>query len=741
MLLIALVTLVPFFMSVLGKSLFWPSKGNLEHSQSRMWEAMGKFSLRKPLWALLVLIILLVPFLGAYKNYISFNSLEEIGNKYNSVKAFNLIADGFGPGDSMPSTVVIQSQQPLNTKEGLAALEQVSREVANVNGVKSVRSATRPTGDPLSDLQVTNQAETLSSGISQGASGLNKIGSGLSDASGALSENAPKLKDAVKGADDLITGTKQLKSGVEQLGDGLSAIQAGLNSGSAGAADLTNGLKSVKQSADQLSAASSKLLSSYEQLSGGLTKLSAAYGAIADQQSSFASGLGGLQATFQSLGDKYPELQSDADYKAAMTSLAAIQNGAEKLAAQLTALNEQLNSVSGGISEANKGYKQAADGQAALAEGLAKLAQGIDSLQQGVSKAANGQNQILSKLPSITSGLDNLIDGQKQLQAGFTSLDAQLFQLTDGLKKSVDGLKNVSSGLGSAETYLSELADAPNKELTGWSIPDQALQDKDYQSALDTYLSKDRKTATLDIVFAGNPYDEKTLAQIPALNEAVERGLKGTSFEKATYAISGVTSTQHDLNTISSRDYSRTVILMLIGITIILLLLFRSIVIPLYLIGSLILTYYSSMAIAELIFVRILGHSGISWPVPFFSFVLLMALGVDYSIFLMDRFREYRHLPPSEAILLAMKNMGGVIMSAAVILGGTFAAMLPSGVLSLMQIATVVLSGLFLYALIILPIFIPIMVRTFGDANWWPFMNGQGKEKEHQSNRSNDINM
>ena len=164
-LLIALVTLVPFFMSVLGKSLFWPSKGNLEHSQSRMWEAMGKFSLRKPLWALLVLIILLVPFLSAYKNYISFNSLEEIGNKYNSVKAFNLIADGFGPGDSMPSTVVIQSQQPLNTKEGLAALEQVSREVANVNGVKSVRSATRPTGDPLSDLQVTNQAETLSSGL------------------------------------------------------------------------------------------------------------------------------------------------------------------------------------------------------------------------------------------------------------------------------------------------------------------------------------------------------------------------------------------------------------------------------------------------------------------------------------------------------------------------------------------------------------------------------------------------
>ena len=111
---------------------------------------------------------------------------------------------------------------------------------------------------------------------------------------------------------------------------------------------------------------------------------------------------------------------------------------------------------------------------------------------------------------------------------------------------------------------------------------------------------------------------------------------------------------------------------------------------------------------------------------PFFGFVLLVALGVDYSIFLMDRFREYRHLDPKEAILEAMRHMGAVIMSAAVILGGTFAAMLPSGVMSLLQIATMVLCGLFLYALVMLPLFIPVMVRVFGEANWWPFMRGEG---------------
>lgn len=98
-----------------------------------------------------------------------------------------------------------------------------------------------------------------------------------------------------------------------------------------------------------------------------------------------------------------------------------------------------------------------------------------------------------------------------------------------------------------------------------------------------------------------------------------------------------------------------------------------------------------------------------------------MALGVDYSIFLMERFNEYKTKDIQFAMTESMKNMGSVIMSAAVILAGTFAAMLPSGVLSLLQIATLVLTGLLLYALVVLPLFVPVMVKLFGSANWFPF--------------------
>jgi RND superfamily putative drug exporter len=117
---------------------------------------------------------------------------------------------------------------------------------------------------------------------------------------------------------------------------------------------------------------------------------------------------------------------------------------------------------------------------------------------------------------------------------------------------------------------------------------------------------------------------------------AVDRAVKDTKLENAEVAVGGITSANADLDTMSGQDYTRTVILMLVGISIVLIFLFRSIIMPVYLIGSLILTYYTSMAINEMIFVNILGYTGISWAVPFFAFVILVALGVDYSIFLMD---------------------------------------------------------------------------------------------------------
>ena len=102
---------------------------------------------------------------------------------------------------------------------------------------------------------------------------------------------------------------------------------------------------------------------------------------------------------------------------------------------------------------------------------------------------------------------------------------------------------------------------------------------------------------------------------------------------------------------------------------------------------------------------------------------MLVALGVDYSIFLLDRFREEAEsgLSVREAMRISMAKMGTVIITAAIILAGTFGAMMPSGVLSLMQIASIVVIGLLLYGLIVLPLLIPAITVSFDRGVWWPF--------------------
>ncbi|MDK8183125.1 MMPL family transporter [Paenibacillus sp. UMB4589-SE434] len=719
--LLALVTVVPFFMAVLGKKLFWPTKGSLEHKESRIWGAVGSFSLKRPLAAFLIVAAVTVPFLITYSGQVSFNSLEEIGDKYESVKAFNLISQSFDPGESMPTQVVIKTANPLKETEYMALAEKMSREIMKVDGVSSVRSLSRPAGDEIQDFKVAEQVKSLESGLKEGNKGINDIKSGLSEANSQLTKNEPQLKKAASSTDKLTDGTKQLTSGITQLQGGLSQIQKGIADGSMGAGQLKQALQQAKASAQQLAQAHEKLLQSYQQLGGGMVQMSNGLTQMQQQVEGAAKSLQGLEQHFTSLQSRYPELQQDPDYVTIHATVTQSGKGIGQLGAALGQVHSQMQQISGGMKQANDAYTQAAAGQRSLASGLDQLIAGISKLESGLNQAAAGQSQIIGKLPGIVHGLEQLQDGQNQIGQGFTQLTGQLTQLTNGLQKSVDGLSQISGGLHSANNYLQQVGSTADNELGGWFVPEEVVQNKEFKQALDLYLSADRKVMTLDVVFSVNPYGTKAIDSVKEVQAAVDRAVKNTKLEQSDIALGGVSSTFADLKQISGEDYTRTVALMLIGILLILILLFRSIVMPLYIIASLLLTFFTSMGITELVFTNILGYSGVTWATPFFGFVMLMALGVDYSIFLMDRFNENKHLSVKDAILFAMRNMGPVIISAVIILGGTFASFYPSGVLSMMQIATVVLSGLLLYTFLLLPFFVPVMAKMFGAANWWPF--------------------
>lgn len=723
LLLVALFTVVPFFMAVLGPKLFWPSKSKAEHGESKIWGVVGRFSLARPFIALLIVAAVCVPFLVTYDGELSYNSLEEISGDVNSIKAFNAIADSFGPGESMPTQVVIKNDEEMDSAEYIGLAEKISKELEKVDLVDTVRSVTRPTGEPIEDFFVAKQAETLEEGLGEGKEGIDKISEGLNEAGSELSKSEPELKKATNGINDLISGTSELQLGLKEIQSNLAKIENGIRQGTKGSDDIKAGLAQSKKGAEDLLAGYKELLGGYQNLHGNLQTITANYQKVGQGLSALSAGIAQANdGMYGYLENKYTDLSADDQYQKMKQTISGEQGLLKQLgglSANINELNAGLAKVTEGMAGANTGFEKAMGGQGGLASGLEQLIKGIEAQQAGFNQLANGQGQIIKNMPKVTDGLNSVNDGQKQLLAGFGDLGGQIGQLTDGLDQSAEGLNKVSEGLESAQDYLAGLSKSEN--MDGFYLPSEVLESEDFVQVFDTYMSKDRKVMTVDVIFKANPYSNKAINQVDEIKDAVERATKDTKLENAVVAVGGITSTNADLSKMSDQDYSRTVVLMLVGISIILVFLFRSIIMPVYIIGSLILTYFTSMAINEAVFVNMLGYSGISWAVPFFGFVILVALGVDYSIFLMDRFNEYKDLSVAEAMLLAMKKMGTVIISAAVILGGTFAAMMPSGMLSLLQIAAIIIVGLFLYAFIMLPLFIPVMVKNFGAANWWPF--------------------
>ncbi|GIN89340.1 transporter [Siminovitchia terrae] len=721
-LIIALFTLVPFFMMTLKKALFWPVKKDISHKESRIWGWMGNLAITRPLIALGIVAAFTVPLLVSYDGDLSFNSLDEIGDEYESVKGFNIVADSFGPGEIMPIQVVLENDDSMKSKEYLTLIESIGNDLDKLDHVEKVRSVMRPTGDKIEEIYVKKQADELGKGIGEGNEGISKIKDGLNEAASSIKDSKPELEKATAGISDLTAGTKELQSGVGQLQNALSEIENGIRQGTSGAGELKKGVAQASSQAAELQSGTRELLNGYKEAQAGLEQLISEYGKVPAGLEDAQQQLAGLGEPLGKLVQNHPEIAGDPNFADIQSRVESATKQVAIAGGTVSALNGELGKVQSGLATANGHLSDVVEGLGQFSSGMKEVEKGLGELESGLGQATSGQHQVVEKIPAIAAGMGEIASGQEKLQSGFGQMGDQLNQLGDGLSQSSDGLGKIEDGFGEAKKHLDDIAEDTDLQQSGIYIPDQLLTDKDFQRVYDIYMSADGKMTTMDIVLDSNPYAKQSMEMVSNIEDTIAKATKDTKLEQANVGIGGVTSMNRDLESMSDLDYTKTVTFMMIGIVLILVVLLRSLVMPVYIIASLLLTYYSSISMTEVIFVNILGYPGINWVTPFFGFVILIALGVDYSIFLMDRFSEYKELDVKAGIILAMKNMGTVIMSAAVILAGTFAAMLPSGVLSMLQIATLVLSGLLFYALVILPLFVPVMINMLGKANWWPFI-------------------
>jgi RND superfamily putative drug exporter len=253
----------------------------------------------------------------------------------------------------------------------------------------------------------------------------------------------------------------------------------------------------------------------------------------------------------------------------------------------------------------------------------------------------------------------------------------------------------------------------------GRSAMVRAVTDAYYVSANTKARPEDRNHITrIELVFKSDPFSPESMATLEAARRAVNESIgpgKPLAGEGVTIGLSGSTALVDDLRKVTTQDERRMYVLVTIGVYLILVVLLRRPFICLYLIVTVVLGYLASLGVTELVF-RALHNgpepwAGLDWKVGFFLFVILVAVGEDYNIFLMARvLEEERKHGPVEGTRLAVAHTGGIISSCGLIMAGTFGSMLAASLTALRELGFALGLGVLLDTFIVRPILVPAFV-------------------------------
>ena len=449
----------------------------------------------------------------------------------------------------------------------------------------------------------------------------------------------------------------------------------------------------------------------------GLSRLESVANAVSQ-----LDGVTEVQTLTRPIGDKMDELTVSYQLGEANSGLAEIQDGLIEMSTALSDINEQLSgadTAAGDLTELETGVNQISDGidgvnqylaatgdTAGAAQQLEQLSQGADQLSQGVSEA-NTQMQTLT-----------------------AEAAGQMEELAAGLGEISTGIEDINEGLIEISSLMTSFEESEAVDTTGISVPAAIFENEEFEAAIDQYSFADGEAVKMNVVLAVDPYSNEALGVLDEVEDTVNGELSRLDRPDTEAYFSGVTSMNRDLDTVTSEDYTNVVILFIVTLFIILTVLFRSLTLPVLMIGSIFITYFASMTISQWI-LSMFGIDQLNWAVPFFSLIIFVALGIDYSIFIIDRFREevkYRTI--RDAIETSIRRMGTVVITAVIILTGTFAALYPSGIAILVQVTSVIIFALLFYAFIVLPLLVPAMIVTLKRGNWWPLKMPGGKARE-----------
>ncbi|BBY01729.1 MMPL/RND family transporter [Mycobacterium seoulense] len=333
----------------------------------------------------------------------------------------------------------------------------------------------------------------------------------------------------------------------------------------------------------------------------------------------------------------------------------------------------------------------------------------------------DGFDQLAEQFHYLTTDIQHTAKASRDLTELFPTLIATLKTtrgITLTLYQTFKAMINQMEAMSNTAIVMGQSFDA-SKNDDFFYLPPEAFDNPDFQTGLRMFLSPDGKSARFFITHQSDPMTPEGISRVDAERTAAQEGLKQSSLSDARVYLGGTAPTFRDMADGEKYDLMIAVVSALTLIFMIMLLLTRSVVAALVIVGTAASSIAASFGLSVLIWQDLFGIR-IHWIVMALSVIILLAVGSDYNLLLVSRFKEEIHAGLKTGIIRSMAGTGGVVTAAGLVFAFTMASMLGSDLRVLGQFGSTVCIGLLLDTLIVRTLLMPSIATLLGRWFWWP---------------------
>ena len=331
----------------------------------------------------------------------------------------------------------------------------------------------------------------------------------------------------------------------------------------------------------------------------------------------------------------------------------------------------------------------------------------IDKVTEQTGAVQANTDQLADLAPKLTALLPQTIASMK------TSRDLSLasYNSQKALLDQMEASNDTALAMGQS------FDQAKNDDL--FYLPPEAFANPDFKRGLDMFLSPDGKSARMFITHQSDPATVDGIARVDSERKAAQEALKMTSLSDAKIYLGGVAATYKDMSDGARYDLMIAVVSSLTLIFMIMLILTRSVVAALVIVGTAASSIAASFGISVLIWQDLFGIQ-VQWLVMLMSVIILLAVGSDYNLLLVSRFKDEIHAGLKTGIIRSMAGTGGVVTSAGLVFAATMAGMMGSKLIVLAQMGSTIAIGLLIDTFIVRSLLMPSIATLLGRWFWWP---------------------